>query len=167
MEKAQAKVDECWSKLNVTKLPYTPPSVDFQLKGRAAGMATDFGRRISINFAFVAKYADDVISQVIPHEVVHCWLVQTRHPSHVTFGRRNPHGYAFMTTLASLGCRMERTHDYQLDAPPSGRSTRKYVCPSCDRVFWLTDAKHKKIQTGVQCWCPTCGRSRGQIKYAG
>jgi len=166
MEKAQAKVNECWNKLNKCGFAGSVPTIDFALKGRAAGVATDGGRRISINLVFVHKYADDMLEQTIPHEVVHCWLTQTGDPSHVGWGRRSPHGYTFMKTLASLGCRTERTHSYESDVPPSNRSTRKYHCPTCGKIYWITEAKHRKIQRGAECWCRSCGRGRGNIVQA-
>lgn len=165
MEKAEEKMERCWSFLmNKYNVNHRCPSLAFTLKGRVAGMATG-GREINLNMGFVAKNAEDMLEQTVPHEVVHCWLTATRHPSHVKqpqvsffcHTRRSPHGPEFMRVLGELGCRQERTHNYDCaDVQTKSQRMWDYKCPLCNKVLPLTTTIHNKIQRGQKRFHSRC-----------
>ncbi len=167
MEAAQVKLKECWDKLQERSHLVRPyPKLLFDLRGRAAGEASG-GHTIRLNMAFVGKYANDMLDQTIPHEVVHAWLAAIGDPSHVVsyessmssfmYGgrrpRRSPHGQTFMYTLGTLGCRQERTHHYDVSESVSGH---RYGCGCPDRVHTISTRKHNIIRSGRRVWCRHC-----------
>lgn len=167
MEAAERKGKECWDKLQERSHLVRPyPKFSFDLRGRAAGEARG-GHSISLNMGFVARYADDMINQTVPHEIVHCWLYAIGDPSHVVnyeqslsnfmYGgrrtKRSPHGQTFMYTLGTLGCRQERTHSFDVSEVVNGH---KYGCGCPGKVFVVSTRKHHIIQSGRSCWCRKC-----------
>jgi len=173
MEKANEKMERCWSFLmNKYNVNHRCPSLAFSLKGRVAGMATG-GREINLNMGFVAKYAQDMIEQTVPHEVAHCWLTAQRHPSHVRQPqisyfcrtRRSPHGPEFMRVLGELGGRMERTHNYDVTDVQTKKQNRwEWKCKGCGKIFNVTTTLHNKMLRGQARFHPQCGRISGQLE---
>jgi SprT protein len=167
MEAANNKTRECWYKLVSKYNRSIPlPTVSFDLRGGAAGEAKG-GRQMRLNMGFVAKYAEDMINQTVPHEVAHLWLYAVGDPSHVRSyedsvssfysgrrARRSPHGDTFMRTLAFLGGETKRTHSYDVSEVKKGF---KYSCGCPGRVFVLSTRKHNIIKSGRRCWCKKCG----------
>jgi SprT protein len=168
MEKAEEKIERCWAKLmNHYNVNHLCPSVDFTLKGTIAGQSIG-GRHIKLNLGFVAKDAEDMLEQTVPHEVVHAWLTAIKHPSHVISAwgqRRSPHGREFMNVLSFLGGRMERTHNYDVSRVQT-RTMRRwdYKCENCGKVFAMSTARHNKMSRGQQVrYHRPCGPEKGKL----
>lgn len=188
MKDAEKKVAQCWATLMTRSgKAYPSPRLEFTLRGRAAGMHMGASGIINLNMAFVAKNGQDMIDQTVPHEVVHAWLTVTRDPSHVRsyeslqayainkayYGgrvrrpKRNPHGDTFMRTLASLGCRTERCHNYDTtELQLKGQKRWAYKCPNCGRIFNVTTCIHNKMMRGQVRWDPRCGQTLGRLVRA-
>ena len=173
MRKAEARVVQCWKKLNKQfKRNLPAPRVYFDLRSRRiAGEASD--GRIRFNLAYVPNNGEEMLNQTVPHEVAHVWLRAIGDPSHVRSSaqaihdfnrvslgmrrtRRSPHGPTFMRVLGFLGGRMERTHNMKVDATSLGRRgvTWKYKC-EC-RTHEVSTIKHNKMRRGQTRICKYC-----------
>ena len=84
MQAAEKKVAQCWATLmqRYNKV-YPSPKLEFTLRGTTAGVHFSRTGIINLNLGFVAKNAEDMLEQTVPHEVVHAWLTVSGHPSHV------------------------------------------------------------------------------------
>ena len=187
MQASERKMAQCWAKLMQRYNKVLPsPTLEFTLRGRAAGMHMGRSGIINLNLCFVAKNGDDMVNQTVPHEVVHAWLTKIGHPSHVRSyqsvqndayarlagyrtrrSKRSPHGYEFMEVLGFLGCQEKRTHNYDTsDLQLKGQNRWAYKCPSCGKVFNVSTCIHNKMRHGQIRWCPPCGRERGTLVRA-
>lgn len=182
MQAAEKKVAQCWATLmqRYNKV-YPSPKLEFTLRGTTAGVHFSRTGIINLNLGFVAKNAEDMLEQTVPHEVVHAWLTVSGHPSHVRSAssmmyvdqfsirrrrsRRSPHGPEFMAMLGSLGCDEKRTHNYDT----SNIRTKKqrlwdYKCPGCGVLVKLTTCKHNKIMRGAYRFHTPCGSVNGRLE---
>lgn len=186
MQAAEKKVAQCWATLMTRSgKAYPSPKLTFGLRGRAAGMHHGATGEIELNMSFVAKDGQDMLDQTVPHEVCHAWLTVIRDPSHVRsyetlqayalnkayYGartrrpKRNPHGDTFMRTLASLGCRTERCHNYDMSEIQTKRQARwDYKCPKCGKAYHLSTCIHNKMLRGQIRYCIPCGRVEGRLE---
>jgi predicted SprT family Zn-dependent metalloprotease len=138
---------------------------------------------INLNLCFVAKNADDMVNQTVPHEVVHAWLTKTGHPSHVRSyqsvqndayaklagyrtrrTKRSPHGHEFMEVLGFLGCDEKRTHNYDTSDIRTKKQNRwEWKCAKCGKVFNVTTCIHNKLRRGQIRFHPACGSVEGRL----
>ncbi len=106
---------------------------------KRAGLCNFNTRRITVSRYLAARYDDDVIHQILLHEVAHALA-----------GPRVGHGVKWKTIAANLGYDGKRTHDGEIAdelAPwvgtcPAGhrhyryrRPTRAFACGLCSRGF--------------------------------
>jgi predicted SprT family Zn-dependent metalloprotease len=185
MQAAEKKMAQCWATL-MTRSSWTLPSpkLTFGLRGRCAGMHHGATSEIELNMDYVAKNGQDMLDQTVPHEVVHAWLTLIGDPSHVRsaesmhqyalnkmYGyrtrrpKRNPHGETFMRTLASLGCKTLRCHNYDTSELVTRKQNRwAWKCPACGKVYQLSTCRHNKAMRGAAYFHPACGRINGVLK---
>lgn len=182
MAAAERKVAQCWKKLEKNFNRSEPvPSLYYNLKSRTtAGSAVGAGE-IRLNWAFITNNQNEMLEQVVPHEVAHCWLSAIGDRSHVRDARaiyatqltgrrtrRSPHGPAFMSVLRFLGGKTERTHAMTID--PNSRAGRRvsntwaYKCTGCGYEYKLSTNIHNKMQRGQRRWHPQCGRENGLLE---
>jgi predicted SprT family Zn-dependent metalloprotease len=186
MQAAEKKMAWCWATLMQRYNKVLPsPKLTFALRGRCAGMHHGATGEIELNMDYVAKNGQDMIDQTVPHEVVHAWLTLIGDPSHVRSSasmqqyaidrargfrvrrpKRNPHGETFMRTLASLGGKTLRCHNY--DTSEIVTATRKqnrwaWKCPACGAIFQLSTCRHNKAMRGAGYFHPKCGRVGGTL----
>ncbi|MDC3263709.1 SprT-like domain-containing protein [Porticoccaceae bacterium] len=128
-------------------------SVDFDLKGKCAGMYQVKGRsrRIRYNPWLFAKYFEDSLHETVPHEVAH-YIVDCLYG----LRRVKPHGIEWKRVMIDLGAEPKATGDYDLTGIPVRQYTQfAYKC-GC-RTHQLTSLRHKKIlQRRAQYRCQYC-----------
>jgi predicted SprT family Zn-dependent metalloprotease len=173
MERATAKANECWDKLEKsTGKRVSRPTILFNLRSRTiAGMSQNGGHTIRFNLAFVKHNGEDMVNQTVPHEIAHAWLTRTGDPSHVRSSyferkRRSPHGHKFMEVLGFLGGREKRTHNYALDKAFLGKRAMTYTwkCSNCGYKYELTIKRHNKALRNPGCYFhPKCGSEKGKL----
>lgn len=128
-------------------------AVDFDLKGRCAGMYQVKGghRRIRYNPWLFAKYFNDSLNETVTHEVAH-YLVDCFYG----LRRVKPHGEEWKAIMIDLGAEPRATGDYDLTGIPVRQYAKfNYRC-GC-RTHQLTSLRHKKIvQRRAQYRCQYC-----------
>jgi len=134
------------------KLIHIP--VEFDLKGRAAGMYCLRSRRrwIRYNPHIFAKYFNDNLAQTIPHEVAHYAIERVYGHRHV-----RPHGKEWRGLMQAMGiANASRTCDYDLAGIPlRQQSLHPYTC-ACSS-YQLTRRRHNKInRDGARYYCRQC-----------
>lgn len=138
----------------LTRCKLTNIPVEFDLKGRAAGMyCVRGGRRwIRYNPYLFAKYFSDNLAQTIPHEVAHYAIEQMYGHRHV-----RPHGKEWRGLMQALGiANASRTCEYDLAGiPQRQQSLHPYTC-ACSS-YQLTSRRHNKIKRdGARYYCRQC-----------
>jgi SprT protein len=127
--------------------------VDFDLKGRCAGMYQVRGRlrRIRFNPWLFAKYFDESVSDTVTHEVAH-YIVDCLYG----IRRVKPHGVEWQSVMVRLGAVPKATGNYDLSGIPVRQYERvRYSC-AC-RSHELTLLRHNKIiQQGARYRCQYC-----------
>jgi len=142
------------SKLYKTDFSTIP--VNFDLKGRAAGMYRTYNSQRSIRYNpyLFAKYFDDNLTTTVPHEVAH-------YVTDVLFGLKNikPHGNEWRDVMQDFGVKPEVTGKYDLTGVPVRRQKRfDYQC-DCTK-HKLSSVRHNKIQRGkARYYCRHCGHA--------
>jgi len=128
-------------------------TVDFDLKGKCAGMYQVKGRkrRIRYNPWLFAKYFEDSLSDTVTHEVAH-YVVDCLYG----LRRVKPHGVEWKRVMVDLGAEPKATGSYDLTGIPVRRyAVFSYKC-GC-RTHQLTSLRHKKIlQRRAQYCCQFC-----------
>ena len=130
-------------------------AVDFNLKGRVAGMyrRKQNQRVIRYNPYLFAKYFEDSLTLTVPHEVAHyitdMMFTRARY-------RPRPHGNEWREVMQAFGADTSRTCDYDLDGIPVRKSKRHdYQC-SC-MTHELGIRRHNKIQKRTaRYYCKKC-----------
>ena len=126
-------------------------SIDFELKGRVAGMyRTNKNQRvIRYNPYIFAKYFEDNLEATVPHEVAH-------YLTDMMFGHSRPHGEEWCGVMQALGAEASRTCDYDLAGIPVRRHQHHAYHCSC-MTHDITSRRHNKIQKNkTRCFCNKC-----------
>jgi SprT protein len=132
---------------------FKPLQVDFDLRGKCAGMyqVKRLERRIRFNPWIFAKYYQDSLHDTVAHEVAH-YIVDC------LYGLRKvkPHGREWQAVMRSLGAEPKATGNYDLTGIPRRQYQRfAYRC-GC-RTHNLTILRHRKVMKGVAKYlCQYC-----------
>ncbi|MDP6198877.1 MAG: SprT-like domain-containing protein [Porticoccaceae bacterium] len=132
---------------------FKPLQVDFDLRGKCAGMyqVKRLERRIRFNPWIFAKYYQDSLHDTVAHEVAH-YIVDC------LYGLRKvkPHGREWQAVMRSLGAEPKATGSYDLTGIPRRQYQRfAYRC-GC-RTHNLTILRHRKVMKGVAKYlCQYC-----------
>ncbi|MFP4244004.1 MAG: SprT-like domain-containing protein [Ectothiorhodospira sp.] len=136
----------------------TPPSVHFDLRGRAAGQwrVMKGTEALRFNPHLFAMDWERQYPDTVAHEVAHS-IVYRR------FGlgrdRRRPHGPEWREVMASLGFEPRVTHDSDLTGVPV-RRTRRYPYRCACQVYALGARRHRSAQSGERIYyCRRCGQT--------
>ncbi len=138
------------------------PSVDFSLRGRAAGQARATGNPwnkgrqpfdLTLRFNLQAYELDpeQFLAETVPHEVAHLinWL-----RFHGRAGAHGPEWAAIMTEC--FGLPASRTHT--LDLLPARRVVPRHLYRCACRDHLLTAIRHRRVQLQLaQYRCRSCG----------
>ncbi|MFN2308872.1 MAG: SprT-like domain-containing protein [Gammaproteobacteria bacterium] len=132
---------------------FPPIPVQFDLRGRAAGMyrVRQGSRLIRYNPHIFAKYFDEGLAQTVPHEVAH-YVTDLLHG----LRRVRPHGPEWRAVAQALGARPRATAHYDLtDIPVRRQATYTYRC-ACMR-HGLSAQRHNRVRRGqAQYLCRRC-----------
>ncbi|TNF35738.1 MAG: metallopeptidase (SprT family), partial [Gammaproteobacteria bacterium] len=138
-----------------------PVIVQFDLKGRAAGMylVQDGKSLIRYNAHLFSKYFEDSIATTVPHEVAH-------YVADMLYGLENikPHGMEWKKIMQVLGADASVTANYDLAGIPIRRQKHfNYDC-GC-MTHQLSAIRHHKIRLGKATYrCKYCG---SRVVYTG
>jgi SprT protein len=128
--------------------------VNFDLKGRAAGIYRTHGNQRSIRYNpyLFAKYFDDNLVTTVPHEVAH-------YVTDILFGLHHikPHGTEWRSVMQDFGIEPQVTGRYDLTGIPIRQQKRfDYQC-GCS-IHKLSTIRHNKIVKGkARYYCRYCG----------
>lgn len=126
-------------------------SIDFDLKGRAAGMyrAKKNQRVIRYNPYIFAKYFEDNLESTVPHEVAH-------YVTDMMFGQIRPHGEEWREVMQAFGADTSRTCNYDLEGIPVRRYQHHAYHCSC-MIHEITNRRHNKIlKNKTRYFCKKC-----------
>ena len=130
---------------------FKPITVDFDLKGRVAGMylRKENQRVIRYNPYLFAKYFEDSLTLTVPHEVAH-------YITDMMFTSVRPHGKEWREVMQAFGADATRTCDYDLEGIPVRISKRHdYQCQCMTHE--LSSQRHNKIQKRTaRYFCKKC-----------
>lgn len=144
--------------------PMTTPQVDFDLRGKTAGMYQIHGRRRRIRYNpwVFAKHYEDSLNDTVPHEVAH-FVVDCMFGFH----RVKPHGPEWQGVMRDFGVEPRATGQYDLEGVPVKQyRTFEYHC-GC-RSHQLTMIRHRRIQDRrARYLCNTCGNYLVAMSQAG
>jgi SprT protein len=127
--------------------------VQFDLKGRTAGMFKYIGERrlIRYNPWIFGKYFEENLRDTVPHEVAHFVV-------HEVYPRRGvkPHGAQWQDLMGQFGADPEVTFDLDLEGiPQRSQKTYRYHC-GC-QVHEVSTTRHNRVQKRrVNYHCVTC-----------
>ena len=171
LTKAQAKYGE--DKIKVI------PEIVYKTKGRAAGLAgyncLENRIWIDINPVLLNENPDEVLKQVIPHEVAHC-IIYMLYPGELkaavtpwgiraTSFRVEPHGYEWQSVMRVFGLDPHRCHRMDtstVKAIRNGGQEFHYKC-LCGIPHKLGIIKHNRISVHGKNY--TCNRCRAIIRF--
>jgi SprT protein len=154
MRQVEAATGRCIDKAaQLYDRPFDAITVDFDLKGKCAGMYQVKGRnrRIRYNPWLFAKYFDDSLSDTVAHEVAH-YVIDCLYG----LRRVKPHGVEWKSVMVDLGAEPKATGSYDLTGIPV-RQYAKFAYKCGCRTHQLTSLRHKKIlQRRAQYCCQYC-----------
>jgi len=156
----QAKVEECYHLADLFyQRTFVRPPVYFDLTGKTAGMFV-FRRGASlvwlrINRLLLRHSTDEIIHQVVPHEIAH-------HLTHVLHGEGvAPHGIEWrMIMIRVFHLNPDVTH--RMDVSRAVRVAYIYECQQCQSRYTLSQRKHENFLQGERYSCRSC---RSPIKF--
>ena len=136
------------------ELPHQPVPVQFDLRGRAAGMyrVTRRNAVIRYNPYIFARYFEHGLQVTVPHEVAHYVTDRVYGLSRV-----RPHGGEWQSVMHGLGVEPRATADFDLSGLPVRRQRRfTYRC-GC-RTHELSACRHNRVNAGrARYHCRQCG----------
>ena len=132
--------------------PFPEVPVQFDLRGRAAGMFKAHGKRAWLRYNpwIFAKYYDEHFSGTIPHEVAH-YIV------HELYGYGvQPHGMEWQGVMGLFGADPGVTFNADLSGVPQRRQrTHPYRC-DC-REHEVSSTRHNRMARGAASYlCRYC-----------
>lgn len=146
---------------NLADNPLIMPRVVYDLRGHTAGMACNNRKdptkskiRLNPDMLNDPRYAEDMITTTVPHELAH--IVQRQ-----LWPMSKAHGWEWQQIMGILGLPPTVCHDYDTVAARTRKPTARpytYVCDCGDgREHRMTALIHRRIQQqGKQYICNDC-----------
>lgn len=130
------------------------PSINFKLRGKAAGTAHPLKQQLRFNAVLLEENADHFLSDVVPHEVCHLLTQQL-------FGRVRPHGVEWKSLMQQVfGLNGDVTHKLDISSvTPKGV---QYAC-GCGKVELSIRRHNKVVRQQAQYLCRRCGQQLKQV----
>lgn len=145
------KIELCAEALYQSLAAGTPPVIQFDLRGRAAGQWRCIKNKELLRFnpeAFILDW-DAHFPATVAHEVAHS--IVYRRMGHK---KRQPHGPEWRAVMHALGFPARVTHQ----TPLSGKRTRAYIYLCSCQEHRLGPRRHFLItQQGYRYHCKQCG----------
>ncbi|PWI32125.1 SprT family zinc-dependent metalloprotease [Vibrio albus] len=145
------KLNHCLHRAEVAfQRTFPTPSINFKLRGKAAGKAYLQLNEIRLNPILFQENSQAFIDEVLPHEFAH-------HIVHQVFGRVRPHGKEWQMVMEKIfSVQAKTTHCFSIDSVQG--KTFEYQC-GCD-THSLTIRRHNKvIRQQSRYLCRQCGES--------
>ena len=165
--------------------PYPMPKIDYDLKGKTAGMAYSSKWKIRMNLLACQMHPEEAMATA-KHEACHLFVgrfykVKMKASASIyeecfsTVRKRRtrtvqPHGPEWKSAMVTVGARPDRCHSMNL---PAARVVKKFKwsCKDCGKHYSLGSIRHNKQMKwgGYRCAMRACKRlsSRGQLSYSG
>ncbi|WP_081933347.1 SprT family zinc-dependent metalloprotease [Shewanella mangrovi] len=149
-----ARVTACYQQAEqALNRSFPRPSVNFALRGKAAGTAHPLKQQLRFNAVLLEENADIFLTEVVPHEICHLL-------TYLLYGKVKPHGVEWKTLMQQVfQLPGNVTHQFDVSSvTPKGIS---YQC-QCGRVE-LSVRRHNKVQRQqAQYLCRRCGQTLTQ-----
>ena len=125
------------------------PSINFKLRGKAAGTAHPSKQQLRFNAVLLEENAAHFFSEVVPHEICHLLTAQL-------FGRVKPHGVEWKSLMQQVfGLNGDVTH--KLDVSSVTPKGVEYYC-GCGSVELSIRRHNKVVRQQAQYLCRRCGQ---------
>jgi len=155
--RADIVVDECIKKANEmygAKVYIVTPGIIYKHKGVCGGKAYVDKNIIDINPILFNENVDEILNQVIPHEVAH--LI-----THAIYGYDNEirsHGWQWQSVMKSLGKSPDRCHTMDLSTIKKMKNKIEYVYKcKCKDYIPVSKIRHNNIvNKGKHYRCNNC-----------
>jgi SprT protein len=143
--KAEKKMMDCIFLFNAHFAVNCPiPTVEYDLKGKTAGQAWPYKRKIRLNAYLLETYKDSFIDRTVVHETAHLCVDYY----HDVMGRSlpKPHGKEWKHVMALFGIsNPDRCHSYKTQP---ARKTRNFVYTcGCKTIHSLGIIRHNRYQS--------------------
>jgi SprT protein len=135
------------------KKQFSEIAVDFDLKGKCAGMYQRSAqrRRIRYNPYLMAKYFKHSLEQTVPHEVAH-YITDCLWP----FRRVKPHGKEWRSVMEAFGVEPKVTGSFDLTGIPVKQYQKFTYSCSC-KTHQLSAIRHRRQSSGMaDYYCRAC-----------
>ena len=133
--------------------PMTMPSIDFRIRGVAAGKAYSEQNRLSFSPTLMRENILEFLEDTIPHEVAH--LVTRK-----LHGRRvKSHGPEWQAVMRAFGCEPSRCHSYDVSNVATRRDLPAVYCDCQGSAgeHRISKARYKLIgKSGYSIRCRLC-----------
>ena len=151
--KVESDYEKGCAKLGLTPQPIR---IKFDIKGNRAG--TQRGHELRFNMDIARTNYASFMQRTPTHEVAHI-LTGMKYP----YG--SAHGREWQYVMSSVfGLEPSRCHNYDMsNVPVRTQNKHAYKC-SCN-TYYLTTARHNKIQKGYQrCSCRVCKQTLTHVR---
>lgn len=129
---------------------FVRPTLFFDLKGHTAGIAWRNQIRLNADSINDPRYAHDMLTVTLPHEVAHCITDQIS-------PHDKPHGRQWALTMSGLGLPPVVCHAYETKAARNRKPTARPHIYSCDcQTHEMTSLIHRRISQGKTYVCKYC-----------
>ncbi|MCH1925503.1 SprT family zinc-dependent metalloprotease [Shewanella sp. C32] len=144
-----ARVEACYQQAEQQlDRVFTRPSINFKLRGKAAGTAHPVTQQLRFNAVLLEENPQHFLTDVVPHEVCHLLTAQL-------FGRVKPHGHEWKGLMQQVfGLSGDVTH--QLDVSSVTPKGIAYHC-RCGTVELSIRRHNKVVRQQAQYLCRRCG----------
>ncbi|SET38694.1 SprT family zinc-dependent metalloprotease [Thorsellia anophelis] len=140
---------------------YPMPLIEYDLRGRAAGLAYPQEWKIRINRLMMSENSIAFIDEVIPHELAHL-IVYRYFIRDLKKKNIKPHGLEWQEVMHKIfNLPSKRTHNYEV--PKRKVKTFTYIC-GCNE-FSLTAVRHNKVEENKANYI--CNKCKQPLKYTG
>lgn len=133
-----------------------PPVIMNPKLGRVAGRAYGF-KKIELNPNYFGKYKEDMIRQIVPHEICHCFACY--YYSFLNRKKIMGHGKEWKNLMRLLKLEPNRCHSYDIEeggATLRNRTRYSFTC-DCGAKFVLSSNKYNSmVKRPVKTWCRRC-----------
>ena len=130
-------------------VPLPAPTVDFRLRGTAAGKAWFRRWHLQFNGLLLARYPEHFLRHTVGHEVAHL-VAMAAFGAHI-----RPHGPEWRSVMAHFSLPPDVTHSYDVTGISRRRSPFVYRC-GCPEPVCFGAMRHRRSGNGVGYFCRRC-----------